>query len=137
LSCPISWRRIRRQAVVGNAWDAHIYGLCWHFVRQFPPGRQSERWNDCWRPRLNTKVSPMASDTPLHGKTPEQKKVEEHLTRVKEIRELHARGSISEAEMTNMLLSIRLEKCQELRTRGIISEAEMTNTLIEDLLCSE
>jgi hypothetical protein len=76
----------------------------------------------------------MASDTPLQGGTPEQKSVEERLSRVKEIRDLHARGTISEAEMTNTLLQIRLERTQDLHTRGIISEDEMTNILVDDLL---
>ena len=79
----------------------------------------------------------MESDTPFNERTPQQRAVDERLRRVKEARELHARGVISEAEMRSRLLQIDLERILILHTRGIIGEDEMTNSLIDNLLSTE
>ncbi len=79
----------------------------------------------------------MESETPFDERTPQQRAVDERLRRVKEARELHARGVISEAEMGSMLLQVNLERILILHTRGIIREGEMTNSLIDSLLSTE
>ena len=79
----------------------------------------------------------MEPETPLDERTPQQRAVDERLRRVKEARELHARGVISEAEMSSRLLQINLERIRILHTRGIIGADEMTNSLIDSLLSTE